>query len=1395
MGPLLGSSSVSRWFTVGWLLLATVTLLCTVDASPDSSQGTVRKRVLLDRTPVLPDKVRLLAECGAGQNCTRTCPENYALDSRQQYCRPKRQGSCPPGYVQRAVGGGCVLEDIQCPPGSTREGSRCVIRSYSCPPGYASKGTSCVRDSICQPGYRWENGLCFPAGARIFCPPGYTEQRTGNCAPAACADCCDCQDETVATICPPGYSNHWGRCVRLLQASPDLRISSVMYRLPVECRATGETFNEGRCEAWSVVGRPACRSGHFYNGSCVEVARCHRGTLNNVCSCEFEQHLAATCPIGKLQEQVPGSCVVSKVHCRPPGRLRNGVCVRESKARSTCPEGVPFQREYCAIDVPRCPRGFTLDDHGLCKKMTPCRMDCGPYQKHGSWCGLTASCPEGYILNDHGYCVRETVHPAYSCPPGTNEHGPECISETPLCRSNYNYNPSVNLCVRCDEQPIQCPRGNLTGGRCEWSEQACPSGYQWSEGMCIKSGNDSRKYRCRKGYEFENLCVHGELACPGGHELLGESCVVKEDVHCPDGSYPLDGRCSVAKECPEHFQAGSDACIREVRRLINSTRPVCPGGFEYDGEVCISRTTVEASVTRRDAICPEGYERRSGDCVRTIQTFAVCPPRTIYTDRNDRCYCEVDLMCPHGYERSGTDCTFRSAGYTPFVNFLNPCYGAFCANLYCLSQCLSPPCPFEPCADHPGASPVSSLPRPPAYGPASCLTGGQQDCPPQEVIGLVCPPGYERVNSSCFAYYDKRCPDGYDTIGGSPGVGCSRDVILHPICPPGYTRDGESCFQASCPNGFKLQGTTCEKRELRSPKPCPPGSDLFRGACYRRSACRNGTIDGSYCVEREFTRPTCPEGFVQRSEDCAIEGSCSTDSIYIDGACVRFTEPATCPDGTYRLGRLCVYPDPPECEDTPFVATDCTSEVDARGRCWRSTIPVCAKGYQLLDDRCVSCQTEQPSCPPNMTIQRREVCVADRVVCREGYFLRAGQCVKLHVARPRCPSEEYGLCGGFCIVAHTHECKESEYAAPACTKGFQHQGKCVQLGRCDAEYTLLHGECHLRTFADPSCHGKGTRVGALCVGGTPQCPPNYALMGGQCYSCLIENAHCASGATCSESFCQLDAPRCTTSGSIFDGQVCRQLTSNKPSCPAGTNPDRYDTNFCHLKSEKAIYNCPDEYHYQNGVCLKKLYKTPACPEGYKLRHGVCYKRVCTRMSSGSSCSDGLAVHAANTCTQCLNGTTSSTPSNDDPAATQGTVDLCCSVFSPRICQASGLCHHERETICGSFCFTEEDNIYLTVAHSIQIGSRWYLAPRRIDDEDDEGSGESGYKVDIQWNYNPQSNRNVMECSRCIVQPDDCPKHCNTYDCQAAEEECNFTDASTFCAQYRDGKICENMRLG
>uniref|UniRef100_A0A182P2V1 EGF-like domain-containing protein n=1 Tax=Anopheles epiroticus TaxID=199890 RepID=A0A182P2V1_9DIPT len=1362
----------------------------TVEKSP--RKRSVKKMILLDRTPVLPQKVRLLEECtGESANCTRTCPDAYTLDAKKQYCRPKRQdGACPDGYVQRAGAGGasgCVLEKILCPPGSKREGNQCIVRSYSCPEGYMQQGQSCVRENICQPGYRWESGLCFPTAARIFCPPGYTQQHPGgNCAPAACSDCCDCRDEVAAAICPSGYASQWGRCVRHQQASPDLRIQSITYRLPVEC-STGQTFNGGKCEALSTVGRPMCRVGHFYNGSCVEVAKCMRGTLNSVCSCEMEQHVASSCTAGKLQD---GVCVLARAHCRAPAKLRNGVCVRETKTRPNCPEGgVPYQKEYCALEAPRCGRGFTLDEHGLCRKSAHCSFECGLYQRQNRWCGLPATCPAGYTLSEAGHCVREKIRQAYSCPEGTVERGDQCVSVTPLCRSNYRYDPDVDLCTRCEERAISCSRGNFTGGQCVWGEPACPAGYSWKDSMCVR--NDTRKYNCRKGYEHGEQCVQGELSCPVGYELQGEICVVREDVHCPEGSYPLEGRCTIARECPDGFQSGSDACVREVRRLVNATQPTCPSGYVYEGDVCLRRSVVEASITRRESLCPDGYERgKDGRCVRFVRTFPVCPLRTIYTDRSDRCYCEVDLMCPTGYERTGTDCTYRAAGYTSLVNFLNPCYGALCGGggAYCITQCPVPPCPFEPCA----ATGLSAT-----FGPHAtrCLTpgAGDDDCPPQTVIGLVCPPGYERVNSSCLAYYDKVCPAGYELDGD----GCTQAVHHTPICPSGYRAEsgGRTCIQTACPNGYKPTGTggTCEKRELRSPKPCSPGWDFFQGACYRRSLCRNGTIEAAYCVEREFTRPTCPEGYIQQGEECTTHGSCRTNGfVLIDGMCVKIEDPAPCPEGTYRHGKHCVYPDAPECEEIEHVATQCTSEIDARGYCWHRNAPTCPHGYRLRDDRCISCQTETPNCPSHMAI-RQGMCTAEKVICPAGHFLRDGYCVTLDVTRPRCPEGDYTLCNGFCIVPYAHECKGTEYALATCHRGFLHNGRCVERSRCaDAEHALVNGECQLRTFADASCHGKGSRFGELCIAGTPHCPPNYALTGGRCYSCHIENAQCsAAGSTCSDSFCQLETPRCASSGAVFDGRSCLLLLTSKPSCPPGTSPDRNEPKFCQLKSERAVYNCPAEYHYQNGVCLKKLYKNPSCPTDYKLRNGACVKRTCTRMSSGSSCGDvspALAPGPTVSCAQCLNstagpigGTWSSSPSENE-------MDLCCMVYSPRICRDGGNCHHEQERLCGSFCLTEDDRIYLTVFRTMRVGDRLYVAPRQAndDDNDDDDEGEDA-NSGFGWDHGVGVS---LDCSQCEVGPANCPKHCNNYDCEEDDEECTYKLATTFCAQYRGSKICQ-----
>ncbi|XP_050086542.1 zonadhesin-like [Anopheles aquasalis] len=1407
-----------RWINPRWLVPVITFALIIIFPSPGSgSSGTtkraLKKLILLDKNPVLPDRVRLLAEC-SGTNCTRTCPENYAIDSEQRYCRRKRQDICPPGYIQRSGAGGgagCIVQDIECPPGSTREGERCVVRSFSCPVGYAQRGSSCVRDNICQPGYRWENGLCFPPGARVFCPPGYTQQgRHGPCAPIVCSDCCDCQEEeAMATVCPTGYTHQWGRCVRLLQASPELRIESVTYKLPIECRSAEATYSDGRCESWTLVGRPVCSEGHSYNGSCVEVAKCQRGTLNNVCSCEHEQHIPPSCTNGgKLHES--GSCVISQVNCRPPFRLHNGVCVREVTIGSLCPAdtGVPpVSGGFCSVDEPRCPRGYALDKHtGLCRKASTCTRDCGSryQQQDQQWCGIPASCPEGYALNEHGYCVKESIHKPYNCPEGTIERNDECLSVQPLCRSPLQYHANVDQCVRCDERSAYCPRGNLTtGGLCIWSESACPEGYSWKDSMCVAQ-DAALTVRCKQGYAHDRLCIHGELNCPDEYELLDESCVVKNEIHCPEGSYPIEGLCVVERECPDQYHAGSEGCVREVRRPINVSQPNCPPGFSFgaEGEGCLRRTVIDATIKRQHRKeCPEGYERRMTDgwCVRAITSFPICPPQTIYTDRNDRCYCEVDLGCPTGYERTGADCTYRGVGFTGYLHFLIPCYGALCGAQHCLSHCSSPPCPIEPCsgANH---APV----RTPGSWANGCLgsgTGGE-NCPPQEVLGLVCPPGYERVNSTCVTYYDKVCPVGYNlTTNGE----CQREILLEPSCPPGYSHSSEPasghCEHASCPEGYKLTGIgkTCEKRELRSPKPCPPGHDYYRGVCYRRSHCRNGTVDGAFCVERAFANPICPQGFVLRENDCATEGTCPSGSTYIDGSCLRLAQPASCPEGTYRWGRLCVYPEAPECDRLPHVQTSCSSEVDQHGRCWHRVAPSCPQGYRLRDGRCVVCQTEQPNCQAPMAI-RGENCVAERIVCPEGHFLRGNVCILLHIALPRCPSGEFGLCRGFCIAPHTPDCEAAiEYTLPTCNRGLLYQGRCVEHARCDPESTLIDNECRLRTFTDTSCHGKGTKIGEQCVGGLPQCPASYALTNGRCYSCAIENAQCSSGGgggtLCKDSFCHLEEARCSASGSFFfDGYGCRELTTTEATCPPGTSPDRHDRHFCQLQSEKASYICPPEYYYQQGVCLKKLYSQPSCPPGdYKLRHGVCLRRSCTRMSSGVTCASGTDTTAIS-CAQCMNSTIGGARGKTATSLTNtnNALDLCCAVFSPRICQLGNRCYHERETVCGSFCLTEDDRIYLTVPDITWIGGQLYMAPRKMDGDED---GDEGDEDTEGSTPEPESSSAyVRDCIQCRLRLGRCPKVCDTYDCQTeGDGECNFKDARKFCWQHDSVNLCKRFK--
>ncbi|XP_039452004.1 fibrillin-1-like [Culex pipiens pallens] len=1347
------------------------------------------KRQLKDVQLKIPQQIPARRLCtDDADDCVETCPIDYDIDPKKRYCRYKR-ASCPPNYIRRQ--GSCVLADVQCPPGSVRQGNRCVVKSFECPSGYLLEGTNCVNSKYCPNGFHWENGFCYQQQRQRenlqMCPHGY-EVRNGICIQICVncdAACAECEEEVAPLSCPSGFNSYRGKCLKILQGRAEVVLRNITYKVPVECDDE-EIYSDGSCISYK-YDPIRCSSGHFYNGKCVEVAKCSRGSLQKDCECVVEHSVPATCRQGQSR---PVGCVTGKAQCRKPAQLINEACVRKVDThKAFCSRGNPSGDVFCEVGTPQCPSGFTLEG-SYCKKNHSYSLSCGRQQLENGWCTSDASCDYGYKLYNNSGCIKESNVPESLCPQSTTYDGEHCVSNVALCSQGLVYESQYGMCIRCAEKSVVCDETagfRLREGVCVRYEPLCPADYRWETNHCVRDFYQE----CTKGHLYENYCIDSHLRCPDGYELKDNVCIKEELPGCPEGSMFQNGFCTTNLECPEGYNFGPNSCIQETRTPLNSTsKPSCPADYHYENGICIRTIWRNATIENRTPECTNGYRMEQGRCTKDYYGVQVCPPKTIHMNEENSCFCKVDLICPPRYERIGDECIFRSSGYySPYLNFLNPCYGMQCGLQYCLSQCFSPPCPFQLCSfgAHQQLNPmyignIQQTPDQCGIGGEACI---EEELSRETIVRLICPPGYNRENGTCVAYYERICQSGYKMKTGR----CVRTDQVKALCPLGFAQLNETCVRIQCDFGYAREGTSCKKIEYRSTIPCPKNYVLLEGFCILRSECSGGSIEAGSCVRRQYAPSSCPLNFLIHNNTCIAQGFCTVRDMFLtDHVCrSRASLQLVCPAGTKRVRNLCIYPEVPKCKQASIMPTNCTGRIERGDLCAYIETPSCNRGYILKEGKCILCSAEKPYCPPDMVIVDGK-CVKYRVSCKNGMYLnKQGHCTSIDTKQAAC--QQGKLCSGKCIhelpscksdyMIDGDVCMTNEVTIATCSNGMLRDGRCVEMIQCKEHgYTLTNGWCIRDESNEPTCSSKTTRVRDQCVNGVPKCPENHFNANGHCYASQVQPAECAGGGKCLDNFCHITYPSCNSLFE-FDGSVCKTPQLSGPKCPVGTVSDPNDRSYCLYSSEHADFLCASEYYYKNGICQKRQYGDASCPSGYRRKGDLCVRRSCNSASLTNYC---LTIGSTQTSFRppepqphfvAQDSTSHMNPTNHANSP-QG--EKCCHIYSPRICQKDEIsqewtCYHTEHERCGAFCTEPDQRIYLQTSRSYNLDGKLILFPAAvIADEEDEG--------DDDYIDEPYS-----DCDGCSDLSYDCSSYCYTFDCYKDEGGCTYMNQEDFCRKY------------
>ena len=347
--------------------------------------------------------------------------------------------------------------------------------------------------------------------------------------------------------------------------------------------------------------------------------------------------------------------------------------VAASVTSYSCPAGQTLSGSNCistttssaSIASYSCPSGYTLSGTSCTAvasttvAATLSSYSCPAGQTvSGSQCLNTVTqnatvssytCPSGFSLSGTT-CTRTTTStsaatPVYSCPGGQTLSGTSCVAT-----SSYGATPVYS-----------CPSGySLSGTQCNGTTQQAaaatpdckgkgtlqPAGWCLMRTLVVMPGDDSPTATCTTiasgmGLNFFSLmagsrpnyynCYIGpayNYSCPNGGTLSGQVCVSPSTVAATLSSY----------SCPSGGSVSGSSCV-VTSTSAASVSYSCPAGQAVSDSSCVA-TNTETQGASPVYACDTGYTL-SGSTCSTVVSSAATP---VYS-------------CSQGFTLSGTQCT------------------------------------------------------------------------------------------------------------------------------------------------------------------------------------------------------------------------------------------------------------------------------------------------------------------------------------------------------------------------------------------------------------------------------------------------------------------------------------------------------------------------------------------------------------------------------------------------------------------------------------------------------------------------------------------------------------------------------------------------------------------
>lgn len=435
-------------------------------------------------------------------------------------------------------------------------------------------------------------------------------------------------------------------------------------------------------------------------------------------------------------------------------------------------------------------------------------------------------------------------------------------------------------------------------------ETVCENGYKWSGTECVRSG----EFLTITPVASCNTC--GNNKCPAGYELRNNACypINPNSATCPDGTTPLNGRCTVSITCPVNYEYKNGDCVKTVFGDL-----VCESGYHFENGKCISSDWQRPN-------CPSGstFNEKLLKCTQIVDKQ--CPPGSVLSFGKCTATEYSEINCQSGYVLEGSVCVKKIQ--------------AECSGTWENGNCVI----------HKITSTVLNCPYGYELINGECQKRGQArtECPSNSYLdgsqcrfqaSVTCPSEYSLREGRCVkleeTYTDVTCPFGYEI----QGLSCIKYVSPTIVCREGVL-EGEFCVirqrpieTCDYPYTYDSITHTCSQIVI-VPIQCFGGATLFNGYCVTSVpvVCSFGfNLVGNVCQRTTTTPPICVSPAIESDYSCVIidvrPPQCPIEHTLENGNCVRVSiVPPRCTSGFTLIKEQCIRYEvvPPVCQ-YPYV--------------------------------------------------------------------------------------------------------------------------------------------------------------------------------------------------------------------------------------------------------------------------------------------------------------------------------------------------------------------------------------------------------------------------------------------------------------------------------------------